>query len=306
MRIINFGSLSIDYVCRLDQFVKPGETKHSKSYMVNSGGKGLNQSIAAARAGNEVLHAGLIGRDGGFLVEKLKMACVDVSLMTQSEEVSGHAIIQVADSGQNSILLYGGTNQMLTEGYIERTLAEFKSGELVLLQNETNLVGEIIGKAADKGLMVALNAAPYSTALNAYPLEKLSWLIVNEVEAAGIVGDEGTDGLLEKLAEAYPETGILLTLGVNGARVYQHGKHFSINSCQVEAVDTTAAGDTFTGYFLYGVLNGLSMADTLRLATTASALCVQRPGAADSIPVMAEVSQVLENEVFGQLEVKQW
>lgn len=306
MRILNFGSLNIDYVYRVDQFVKPGETKHSKSYMVNSGGKGLNQSIAAVRAGNEVLHAGLIGRDGGFLVEKLKTAGVDVSLMTQSEEVSGHAIIQVTDSGQNSILLYGGTNQMLTEGYIERTLAEFKSGELVLLQNETNLVGKIIERAADKGLMVALNAAPYSAALNAYPLEKLSWLIVNEVEAAGIVGDGGTDGLLEKLAETYPETGILLTLGVNGARVYQHGKHFSINSCQVKAVDTTAAGDTFTGYFLYGVLNGLSMADTLRLATTASALCVQWPGAADSIPMMAEVSQVLEKETFGRLEVREW
>jgi ribokinase len=306
MRILNFGSLNIDYVYRVDTFVQPGETKSSQAFMINSGGKGLNQSIAAAKAGNEVFHAGLMSRDGGFLVEKLRQAGVNTSLMQPSNEVSGHAIIQVADSGQNCILLYGGTNQMLTEAYIDQTLDAIGREGLVLLQNETNLVGEIILKAAQRGLKVALNAAPYSVAVNSYPINRLNWLIVNEVEGAGIAGSDADEHLLERLAEKFPAAGILLTLGSTGAQCYQDGRFASINSCKVQAVDTTAAGDTFSGYFLYGVLNGLTLAETLRLATVASALCVQRSGASDSIPTKTEVDQALLDGALGRLEVKIW
>ena len=306
MPILNFGSLNIDHVYRVDTFVQPGETKHSKAYMINSGGKGLNQSIAAAKAGSQVFHAGIAGKDGGFLVEKLQAAGVDTSLMQASPEVSGHAIIQVADSGQNCILLYGGTNQMLTEAYINQTLESFDSEGLVLLQNETNLVGEIIKKAAKKGLKVALNAAPYSEKVNSYPINLLDWLIVNEVEGAGIVGGEADENLLQRLAERYPKAGILLTLGSRGAQCVQNGHFASIGSCKVQAVDTTAAGDTFSGFFLYGVLEGLSLAETLRLATAASAICVQRPGAADSIPTLAEVRQALNDGSLTPPEVVEW
>ncbi len=306
MPILNFGSLNIDHVYRVDTFVLPGETKHSKSYTVNSGGKGLNQSIAAARAGSQVFHAGVSGRDGGFLVEMLQAAGVDTSLMLTSLEVSGHAIIQVADSGQNCILLYGGTNQMLTEDYVDRTLDAFGSEGFVLLQNETNLVGEIIEKAARKGLKVALNAAPYAENVNTYPVNLLDWLIVNEVEGAGIVGGEVDESLLQRLAERFPQAGILLTLGSRGAQCFRGGHYASIGSCRVHAVDTTAAGDTFSGYFLSGVLEGLSLAGTLRLATVASALCVQRPGAANSIPTRAEVEQVLKEGTLQVPEVREW
>jgi len=306
MPILNFGSLNIDHVYRVDTFVQPGETKHSKAYMINSGGKGLNQSIAAAKAGSQVYHAGMAGRDGAFLVEKLKAAGVDTSLMQDSEEVSGHAIIQVADSGQNCILLYGGTNQMLTEAYVDQTLDAFGNDGLVLLQNETNLVGEIIEKAVDRGLKVALNAAPYSDKVNTYPINRLDWLIVNEVEAAGIAGGMADDHLLQRLAERYPQAGILLTLGSLGSQCVQNGHYASISSCKVHAVDTTAAGDTFSGYFLYGVLEGLSLAETLRLSTVASALCVQRPGAADSIPTLVEVRQALNDGSLTPPEVREW
>ncbi len=306
MPILNFGSLNIDHVYRVDTFVQPGETKHSKAYMVNSGGKGLNQSIAAAKAGSLVFHAGMAGRDGGFLVEKLQSAGVDTSLMQASTEVSGHAIVQVADSGQNCILLYGGTNQMLSEAYIDQTLDAFGNEGLVLLQNEINLVGEIIEKAAKRGLKVAFNAAPYSDKVNTYPINLLDWLIVNEVEGAGIDGGEADDSLLQRLAERYPQAGILLTLGSRGAQCVQNGRYASIGSCKVQAVDTTAAGDTFSGYFLYGVLEGLSLAEMLRLATAASALCVQRPGAADSIPTLAEVQQALNDGSLVLPEVQEW
>ena len=306
MPILNFGSLNIDHVYRVDTFVQPGETKHSKAYMINSGGKGLNQSIAAAKAGSRVFHAGMAGRDGDFLVEKLQAAGVNTSLMQASPEVSGHAIIQVADSGQNCILLYGGTNQMLSEAYIDQTLDAFGNEGLVLLQNETNLVGEIIEKAAKKGLKVALNAAPYSDKVNTYPINLLDWLIVNEVEGAGIVGGEADEHLLQRLVERYPQAGILLTLGSRGAQCYRDGHCASIGSCKVQAVDTTAAGDTFSGFFLYGVLEGLTLAETLRLATAASALCVQRPGAADSIPTLEEVQQALKDGSLVVPEVREW
>lgn len=306
MRILNFGSLNIDHVYRVDSFVQPGETKHSKAYMINSGGKGLNQSIAAAKAGSEVFHAGIIGRDGGFLVEKLQEAGVNTSLARSSDEVSGHAIIQVADSGQNCILLYGGTNQMLTEEYIDQTLDSFGSEGLVLLQNETNLVGEIIEKASRRGLKVALNAAPYSAEVNNYPINKLDWLIVNEVEGSEVAQAPVDEHLLARLAEKFPKAGILLTLGSRGAQACQNGRSFAINSCKVKAIDTTAAGDTFSGYFLYGVLEGLTLPETLRLATTASALAVQRPGAADSIPTKAEVDHAIAEGTLGGLEVREW
>jgi len=306
MPILNFGSLNIDHVYRVDTFVLPGETKHTKSYAIHSGGKGLNQSIAAARAGSQVFHAGIAGRDGGFLVEMLQTAGVNTSLMQSSPEVSGHAIIQVADSGQNCILLYGGTNQMLTEDYVDRTLDEFGNEGFVLLQNETNLVGAIIEKAARKGLKVALNAAPYSEAVNTYPINQLDWLIVNEVEGAGIVGGAADESLLQRLAERFPQAGILLTLGSRGAQCFRDGHYASICSCKVQAVDTTAAGDTFSGYFLSGVMQGLSLAETLRLATVASALCVQRPGAANSIPTRAEVEQVLKEGMLQAPEVLEW
>ncbi len=306
MPILNFGSLNIDHVYRVDTFVLPGETKHTKSYTVHSGGKGLNQSIAAARAGSQVFHAGIAGRDGGFLVEMLQAAGVDTSLMLTSNDVSGHAIIQVSDSGQNCILLYGGTNQMLTEDYVDQTLDKFGGEGFVLLQNETNLVGRIIEKAAGKGLKVVLNAAPYSEAVNTYPINQLDWLIVNEVEGQGIVGGAVDESLLQRLAERFPQAGILLTLGSRGAQCFRDGHYASISSCKVRAVDTTAAGDTFSGYFLAGVMQGLSLAETLSLATVASALCVQRPGAANSIPTQAEVEQVLSEGTLQAPGVLEW
>lgn len=306
MPILNFGSLNIDHVYRVDTFVQPGETKQTKSYMVNSGGKGLNQSIAAARAGSQVFHAGLAGKDGAFLVAKLQEANVNTELMQASDEVSGHAIIEVADSGQNRILLYGGTNQQLSERYIDQTLETFGTDGLVLLQNETNLVGDIIRKAAAKGLKVALNAAPYSEIVNTYPINLLEWLIVNEVEGAGIVGGDADESLLLRLAERFPDAGILLTLGSRGAQCCRNGKFASIGICKVQASDTTAAGDTFCGFFLHGILQGFSLARALRLATAASALCVQRPGAADSIPTLAEVEQAIMEGTLSMPEVHEW
>ena len=300
-RILNFGSLNIDHVYRVDAFVRPGETKSSLSLEDHCGGKGLNQSVAAARAGAAVLHAGLIGRDGNMLLEKLVESGVDCSLLEHSEGVSGHAIIQVDDRGQNCILLHGGTNRMMTEEYVEHALDAFGGSGLVLLQNETNLVGSIIAHAKAKGLMTALNAAPMDEAVFSYPLEQLDWLIVNEVEGAAIARCTREEDILPALERAYPHLNVLLTLGERGSVCVCGGEQTRFGAYRVKAADTTAAGDTFLGYFLNETINGAEVSDALALATAASALCVQVMGAADSIPPRERTLSAVRSGELGEL-----
>lgn len=304
MRILNFGSLNVDHVYEVEHFVEPGETLSSKGLFTNCGGKGLNQSIAAQKAGNTVVHAGLIGAGGEMLREKLAESGVDTSLLKDHESTAGHAIIQVNQGGQNCILLYGGTNQLLTRDYIDEVFDVFGAEGMILLQNETNEIGYIMEVAHQRGLQIALNAAPMNEKVLAYPLHLLDWLIVNEVEGRQIAGCESDDEILPALKEKYPEVKILLTLGSKGAICHAEGKTCAIGTYPVDVVDTTAAGDTFTGYFLYGVINGKAIEESLLLATTASTLAIGVKGASDSVPRKAEVDEAIESKRFGILEIK--
>ncbi len=299
-RILNFGSLNLDQVYRVDAFVQPGETKSSLSLETHCGGKGLNQSVAAARAGAEVWHAGMIGCDGDMLYEKLRENGVNLSLTERNDGVSGHAIIQVDNKGQNCILLYGGTNQALTEDYIDRALEAFGNEGLVLVQNETNLVGTIMQKARDRGLKVAINASPMDEKILTYPLELVDWLVVNEIEGAAIANCEFEVDILPQLAKRYPNMNVLLTLGKRGAICARGQERATSGIYSVKVVDTTAAGDTFLGYFLTEALDGKSLADALGLATAASSLCVQVMGASDSVPLRSEVLHAIEQGTLGK------
>lgn len=290
MKVVNFGSLNIDYTYRVDDFVKPGETKASRSLAVNCGGKGLNQSAALARAGAEVWHAGFVGGEGAFLVEKLRSCGAHTEFIRTSEESSGHAIIQVSDSGQNCILIYAGTNGILTEAYVDEVLSHFAPGDVVLLQNETNLVGEIMEKAAARGLRVAFNAAPMDGKVLSYPLDKVDWLFVNETEGEALTGERDSAAIIAALRARLPRTAVILTLGEAGSLYAGEEGTFSMGACSVAAVDTTGAGDTFTGFFLRAALDGREPEECLRIAAVASAIAVTRPGAAASIPDWDEVS----------------
>ena len=202
------------------------------------------------------------------------------------------------------ILLFGGTNQMLTEAYITEVLDKMDADTLVLLQNETNLVGFIMEEAHKRGMKTALNAAPMDEKVLSYPLELLDWLIVNEVEGKQIANCQTDDEILPVLRKKYPDCGILLTLGSRGAICDYAGETYQIGCFKVPVVDTTAAGDTFTGYFLYGMGNGLGVADSLLLATTASAMAIGKKGAADSVPLYEEVAENMKNQVFGTLKAQ--
>lgn len=304
MKILNFGSLNLDYVYTVDHFVLPGETMSSLELMINCGGKGLNQSIAAAKAGNVVYHAGIVGSGGEMLVRELEKNQVDVSFVQTVDQPNGHAIIQVDKNGQNCIILYGGTNQMLTKEQIDSTLDAFGQEGLVLLQNETNLVGYIIEEAHKRGLQTALNAAPMNEKVLGYPLDKLDWLIVNEVEGSQIAGCSPEEDILPILKEKYPNGSILLTLGSRGACCFHQEETYQIPCHAVDVVDTTAAGDTFSGYFLYVMLHGGTVPEALQLASAASALAIGKKGASDSVPTKAELEAALKNGVLKELEVK--
>lgn len=302
MKILNLGSMNVDNVYKVDEFLLPGETKLSQGLSLFCGGKGLNQSIAAVRAGNEVWHAGLIGEDGGMLLDKLEENGVNTSLIRRVPGKGGHTVIQVNSQGQNCILLYGGTNRMLTKEIIDSIFDAFGTDGAVLLQNEINLLPYVMETAHKRGLPIFFNAAPMDDQVHQCDLSLVDWLIVNEVEGRQLAGDCPEEEILPVLSQKYPGMSILLTLGSRGAVCLHKGEKHAIGICSVKAVDTTAAGDTFSGYFMYGVLHELSIPDCLRLATAASALCVGRAGAADSVPLKSEVDEVLAQ---GTLEVPQ-
>ena len=296
MKVVNIGSANIDYVYKMEHFIRPGETAPCQSLTKGCGGKGLNQSVALAQAGLQTYHACILGAEAQFLQEKLQEKGVDVSLIRCGEGANGHAIIQVDASGQNCIILYGGTNQQFTHEYIDYVLAQFSAGDIAVLQNEINELPYIIDRCYEKGIRVAFNAAPYKDEIRRYPLEKVTWLIVNEVEGGGLSGETNFEKIADALYARYPQTGIMLTMGKAGCLYRDARDSIRIPAYCVDAVDTTAAGDTFIGYFIRGMADGLPVERTLQLASMASAIAVTRHGAADSVPAYDEVLQKLENQ----------
>lgn len=297
MKIINFGSLNIDKVCNVEEFVQPGETIMATGYSVNAGGKGLNQSVAAARAGAQVLHAGAIGNDGLFLKEILTDAGVDVSCLRIMDTESGCAFIEVNSKGQNRIIVSAGTNRMYTEEYVQDVLKKAETGDFVLLQNEINMVGEIIRLSHEKGCRVVFNASPIPKDPGELPLELVDIFMVNELEAAALAelsGKEDFREILKALQQKYPEAVIVMTLGKEGVLYGYKEESYSHPIFKVDAVDTTAAGDTFCGYFLAALCGGKSVEEALEQASAASAMAVSAKGAAPSIPVKGAVEEFIK------------
>lgn len=290
-KIVCLGSLNLDHVYQVDHFVRPGETLNSAGYSVGCGGKGLNQSIALARAGAPVMHAGKIGHDGAMLRDTLMRAGVDVSLVTEGNTPTGHAVIQVDAKGENAILLFGGANREITEVEIDSAL-DAAEGGILLLQNEINSIDLVFRKAHERGIPVAFNFAPFDPEdAKQLPLGLLSYLIVNEIEGAGVAGVEDPKAILVALKSNYPECRVILTLGKAGsAFLDDDGAMVILPPYPAEVVDTTSAGDTFIGYLFAGLFEGMALKEAMELATRASAITVSRPGAADSIPFRSELA----------------
>ena len=291
MKILNFGSLNIDHVYQVDHFVRAGETLASSGYARHMGGKGFNQSIALARAGAAVYHAGCMGEDGDFMRAYLREAGVNVAFLRTVDEPTGHAMIQVEPSGENCILLFGGANQRIEAAQIRETLAHFAAGDILLLQNEVSGLPALLEEGAKRGLRIAINPAPMDAGIVAADLSEVRWLIVNEGEGAALSGAKNAQDVLAALREKYPHAAVVLTLGEKGAYYQDENETCFVKAfCAGEAVDTTGAGDTFTGYFLAGIAAGASAKRAMEIAARASGIAVTRAGAAQSIPPMAEVN----------------
>jgi len=291
VKILNFGSMNIDYVYEVAHMMRPGETQSSLSRSVYAGGKGLNQSIAMARAGASVYHAGAVGQsDGAILLETLEKDQVNTQYIRVFEnEASGHAIISVDREGQNSIILYGGTNQLITSEQISEVLSDFKAGDFLLLQNEISNNPIILEQAYALGMTIILNPSPSDSKLTELDLSKIDYLILNEIEGHDLSGTKDQQMILTRLSEMYPDLKIVLTVGEAGAVYKDRNREIRQDSYPVKTVDTTGAGDTFTGYFFASMYLGDSIERALDLAARAAAISVTRSGAQRSIPFKEEV-----------------
>ncbi len=290
MNILCYGSLNIDCVYKVPHIVRPGETISSCEYSEFPGGKGANQAVAAARAGAVVFHAGKIGRDGIFLRDTLAKEDIDTANVAIDQAIhTGRAIIQVEAAAENAIVLFPGTNQAISREDIDTVLAKFGKDTMLILQNEISHVPYLIEKAKNSGLKVCFNPAPFNPEIKEYPLRMLDIIVLNETEAEGLSGESDPEKIMLKLSKLLPETEIVLTLGAKGALYSYLGQSLFVPAEKVRAVDTTAAGDTFIGYFIAGKTAGLSAEQSLKNACRAAAIAVTRPGAIPSIPFVSEL-----------------
>ena len=309
MKILNFGSCNIDYVYSLDHIVKIGETETTNKLETFPGGKGLNQSIAVAKAGVKIFHAGCVGDDSEILTDILLQNGVDISYLKKVNAKNGHAVIQVSSKGENSIFLYPGSNEMITKDFADEVLDSFDSGDIILLQNEINNVDYIVEKAYKKGMCVILNPSPFNEKIKKINFNMLSYIVVNEVELSEISGCAEPEEGLVYLRNEYPWINVILTLGEKGSVFMNKNQELHQAAFKVDAVDTTAAGDTFIGYFIAELSRGTEYREILKIASAASAITVSREGAAPSIPsrdeLLASLADMQENTTDSKDKVMQ-
>jgi ribokinase len=292
MKTLVYGSLNIDLIYSVDKIAIPGETISSFSLTKSAGGKGANQAAALAKAGMETWMAGKIGPDGTFLLSLLESYGVHTEKVIQYEGPSGQAVIQVEKSGQNSIILFAGGNGLVSPDEIEQCLSMFEKGDFVVLQNEIAYTDLIMKKAKDKGMKIALNPSPWNEKAKALPFELADLLFVNEIEGSFLanMGPEvPAANILDSLCTSFPQTEVILTVGKEGV-LYGCGKEQArAGIVETPVIDTTGAGDCFSGYFLASRQCGFTIQESLSLACKASSITVSRKGAMESIPFKEEV-----------------
>lgn len=289
MKVYNFGSLNIDLVYEVDNIVRVHETKSSKSLNKFVGGKGLNQSIALAKAGLEVVHLGCVGKDGDVLLNTLNAEKVDTTHIKVVDGASGHAIIQLDERGNNCILLYQGANFEVSKAYIDEMFELINENDLIHLQNEISNIDYIIEKAYRLNIKVAVNLSPINEFVKKIDLNKVTYLLINEVEGKAITGLDDYKEIGDYLLREYPGLNVVLTLGSEGVMFFNKDETIAQHAYKSNVVDTTGAGDTFTGYFLSMILSGKTVKQALQIGCYAGSLAIQVKGAANSIPSLDKV-----------------
>ncbi|MBT0958060.1 ribokinase [Alphaproteobacteria bacterium KMM 3653] len=284
MTIYCLGSINIDHVYQVPEFPAPGETLTCKAYAFGIGGKGANQSVAAARAGARVVHIGAYGAGGEWARDVLADAGVDCAHVAMVDAPTGHAVITVDAGGENIIVLAPGANRAIGAAQVEAALGAAGPGDWFLTQNETNLCVEAAQMAKAKGLQVCYSAAPFEAEAVRAMLPLSDLIVVNEGEYA-----QCRAAMPEFDAEMQGRA-LIVTLGAKGARYIGPQGDVTVPARKVTPVDTTGAGDTFLGYALAELDAGAAPEAALALASGAAAIQVTRQGAIEAIPLRAEVA----------------
>lgn len=302
MKILNFGSLNIDIFFRVENIVKPGETISAKSIEKRPGGKGLNQSVALSKSFENVYHAGSVGDDGIFLIDYLKSENINTKYIKKSDKLTGNAIIQVDDKGENSIVLYKGANFDNDKKFIDEVLNDFSKDDILLLQNEISSMKYLIDKAYEKGMKIVLNPSPITDEIKEFDFNKIDLLLVNEIEAKNIANKDNIDESINYFMATYPNINLIVTLGSKGSIFVNKDEKIKQEGIKVESVDSTGAGDTFTGFFVSYFYQGKNVRDCLKFASLASALSVTKSGASISIPSLCDVKEFERKNVWKKKE----
>jgi ribokinase len=308
--IVVVGSINIDLVANTKRIPVAGETVTGQDFQIHPGGKGANQAVAAARLGYPVRMIGRVGDDafGSQLRTGLETAGVETASVITTPGCSGVAVIVVAESGENSIVVVPGANAQVTPDDIDANIDIIRSAGMVLAQLEIPIetILHLASICSQEGVPLMLDPAPARELPNEL-FQHVTWFTPNETEAAFYIGNPAGAANADAKAEALGEiAGSLLLKGIQGVvlKLGSHGAYLAspkglaerIQPFPVHAVDTTAAGDCFNGAFAVGLLLGKDPAQSARFAAAAAAISVTRPGAQPSMPVLAEVEQMLAGE----------
>ncbi|MFM2086937.1 MAG: ribokinase [Pseudomonadota bacterium] len=299
--IVVIGSINMDLVLRVPRMPLPGETLTGGAFRTIPGGKGANQAVACARlsgkleaGGQQVAMIGCVGDDafGATLRAALRSdGIIDSHISTLPGVASGIASILVDDNGQNSIVIAGGANDLLSPAHIDAAQDLIAQADIVVLQLETPIatVEHAIKLARSLGKTVVLNPAP-ATQVPAGLLELVDYLIPNEIEAAMLTGVDSSDAsVLARALQKQGSDNVIITLGAKGVHAALYGGDVDFPAEAVKAVDTTAAGDTFIGGFVAGLASGMDEAEAIAQGQRAAAWSVTKPGAQTSIPHLHEL-----------------
>lgn len=284
MAVYNLGSINIDHVYRVPHLPAPGETLSALDYAQGLGGKGANQSVAAARAGAMCHHIGAIGPNSDWVLAEMQAYGIDLRYVSVLPVATGHAIINVDPQAENNIVIFPGANRALTADMAAAALAGAGPADSLLLQNETSAQAEAAAIAAARGMRVVYSAAPFDIGAVRAVLPHVSLLVMNEIEAEQLRAAQG----------ALPQIDCIITKGAQGAEwISAASEPLFLPAFKVNPVDTTGAGDTFIGTLAAALDLGLPREAAMRRASATSALQVTRQGAAQAIPTAAEVEAFL-------------
>ncbi len=302
--IVVIGSSNVDFIMKMERLPKVGETVTDSIFMQVFGGKGANQAVGAARAGGKVTFVSCVGDDkfADLMIENFKQDGIDTDFVFKEKDVAtGAALIMIGSKGNNYISVAPGANYRLSKSHIDKITGIIRNADIILLQYEIlpETLKYIIDACHGLNKRVVLNLAPAKPIEDKY-LEKLSILVVNEVEAEFLTGKKVmTSNDIEAAAASLLKKGIetvIITLGEEGSYIASGNYREKIDAFRVKALDTTAAGDIYCGSLCVALTEGKSLPDAVRFAGAASAISVTRLGAQPSAPTRQEIEIFLNSQ----------